>query len=830
MMWPRKGNQNMKTVLRLPRGNAKFMRYFLMLFAAFLLLATPLSSFAQDSATFTSSGASHFFDPASNDQSIIYLSELFGDMPPVLAGSGGGSLLGKLFYVLNTAIMSLGIIFVAYTFLVGILNTAGEGEMLGKNWSSIWVPIRMVGGVALLIPTTSGYCVIQTFMMWILLQGVGAADHLTNVLVDYVEGPQPVFTAAYNPATGEDDEQAWQNFDPTTSYSTSDYDSMTKVLYQNLVCQQSLYKAHSEAPGYGGNPPSPPAPCTNASDPSSIPFCTPTQGKVSYNFYGYDEDNETVDCGYVQVNTITESDLNQDAQKAYEAMQNGTLTEALLDTAVASTSAKELKPLIYAAYIGKAYDIILPSLNATAYYYVNTVPEEDKDQDTFDFVGSDFLSQIESTYGSYMSQAQNLIDNGYNKDGYLEDTRAAGWASLGSIYWLMAKSSSLMSGGDKDYTVLLLSQECNSGAKNADNYCFAPSTDLTGDTKDYFNEAGLFIESLIATRSSNNDESFEQKSQESASAAGLVMDTIVQAVANDLFAALSDEDGNPMVLSEDLGHKIVWGVETAFTLLMITSAALAVGMGTGACLNPAFLVFLSILGFMLPPFIALTMYLLAIGGVLAVAVPMIPAVVYFLAVIGWLVSVVETMVAAPIVAIGVLHPEGHPVWGKAEPAIMLIANMFLRPSLIVIGMAAGVVLSFISLQVINFGFENAMNQVLGGKGPTAIELVLFISIYVGLVVAAVNKSFTMVNHLPEACMRWIQGGEATRFGDNADAMQKVQEQAGKGEQTAGELGREMHTSGEKAASKAGDAAKEFKKQNDAAGGESKPGGGDIGGG
>lgn len=317
------------------------------------------------------------------------------------------------------------------------------------------------------------------------------------------------------------------------------------------------------------------------------------------------------------------------------------------------------------------------------------------------------------------------------------------------------------------------------------------------------------MDSLAETRNSNSNENFQETNQKLASGAGLIMDVIVQSVMDDLLRAMNDnnEGENPMVLAEDLGHEIDWGVELAFSLLMVSTMITALVVGTGSCINPYFLGFIAFCGFLLPVFITLTLYLLAIGGVLAVVVPMIPAVVYFMAVIGWLISVVETMVAAPIVAIGVLHPEGHPVWGKAEPAIMLLANMFLRPSLIVIGMAAGVVISFISLQVINFGFENIMNQVLDDKNPTAMELVVFLSTYVGLVVAAVNKSFSLVNQLPEACMRWIQGGEATRFGDISADIGKVQEQIGKGEKTAEGVGQEMHSGGEKKAAAVGDAAK-----------------------
>ena len=379
----------------------------------------------------------------------------------------------------------------------------------------------------------------------------------------------------------------------------------------------------------------------------------------------------------------------------------------------------------------------------------------------------------------------------------------------------MAKSSSSINGADKDYTVLVPNQTCTSSADNVDNYCFDdergyPTSDNSADV----DAAAGFMRNLEATRNSNNDDTFADKTQDIADGTGLFVDVMVQGIMNDLLHSMSKE-GNPMVLAENLGHNIIWGVELAFTLALVTTTALAIGLGTGACVNPGFLILAAALAFIIPMFLPLCMYLLAIGGTLAVVLPMIPATVYFLAIIGWLVSVIETMIAAPIVAIGVLHPEGHPVWGKAEPAIMLLANMFLRPSLIVIGMAAGVILSFISLQVINFGFENAMNLVLDDKKPTAMELIIFLGMYVGLVVAAVNKSFSLISHIPEKCMRWIQGGEATQFGGHEDAMGKVQEQTGKGESAAREEAGEMNSASGRAKDLTADTTKKIADGRDA---------------
>ena len=95
------------------------------------------------------------FTPPDSDLSFQYLNDMFGQVDNVLIG-GDSRLLGTLFGVFNSAILVLGGIIVLYTFFIGTLRTAHEGETLGREWSSIWIPLRTVAGISLLIPKSSG--------------------------------------------------------------------------------------------------------------------------------------------------------------------------------------------------------------------------------------------------------------------------------------------------------------------------------------------------------------------------------------------------------------------------------------------------------------------------------------------------------------------------------------------------------------------------------------------------------------------------------------------------------------------------------------------------
>ena len=123
--------------------------------------------------------------PSPADQSVIYLGYVFGVVNGVLHGTGS-QIMGKMFSQYNSAVLALAGLVVIYTTLLGVLNTAHEGEFLGKKYSSFFIPFRTVLGILLITPTDTGYSWIQVIAMWVVLQGVTAANMVWHSAVDYV--------------------------------------------------------------------------------------------------------------------------------------------------------------------------------------------------------------------------------------------------------------------------------------------------------------------------------------------------------------------------------------------------------------------------------------------------------------------------------------------------------------------------------------------------------------------------------------------------------------------------------------------------------------------
>lgn len=226
----------------------------------FLLIVTlfPLLAFADNSMTFA---------PPVTDYSVGFLANIFGMVDGVLHGTGS-QIMGSIFEVFNAAVMALGGIIVTYTMILSTMNTAHEGEMLGKKWNSIWVPVRATAGFALLVPKASGFCLLQIFVMWVVVQGIGAADKLWNAALSYLDRGGVIVQ---------------EQVDPTSALlGTSGAQNVTvgaMVILSGQVCMLGLQQIlQNTLQSYQANPPS-------ACQPNS--GVAPSAGDPDYDLYTF---------------------------------------------------------------------------------------------------------------------------------------------------------------------------------------------------------------------------------------------------------------------------------------------------------------------------------------------------------------------------------------------------------------------------------------------------------------------------------------------------------------------------------------------------------------
>lgn len=119
------------------------------------------------------------------------LKQIFGDiinnpLSPTESGAGDTAL-SQIFGVLNMSLLALGAILVSYNITAGVVQTAQDGEFLGKRFSTAWIPIRMTIGLSALVPVFKGWGAAQLFILWLGVIGAGIANLATTAIASWID-------------------------------------------------------------------------------------------------------------------------------------------------------------------------------------------------------------------------------------------------------------------------------------------------------------------------------------------------------------------------------------------------------------------------------------------------------------------------------------------------------------------------------------------------------------------------------------------------------------------------------------------------------------------
>lgn len=812
------------------------MRFILGRLSWLLLLLIPSSAIAFPWSVFNPPAVAQ-----GTDASIILLGQLFGSVDGVLHGFGS-EVVGAMFYIYNAAVMSLGGVFVIYTITVSTLNTAHQGEFLGKKWNSMFVPFRSAVGVFLLFPKASGYSMIQIFIMWVTLQGVAAGDAVWDAAVSYVKATGTILPTS-------------TNYGNLNTANTGLIPNALNIL-NNEVCMYRVQKVFNDS--HQQNFQSVyfyPADTTNASGATSSTIGSidfPGQASLDPNLGFY----QPAFCGRVKWKVIMKP--NPDGTPSSEIDQAATSASR----AAVWQMVMSLQPI--AQQIANNKDIngndTLPTdckntnppqclsgnslLSASgACPPITCLPVQPLQNSTIDFINS-----LKTTMVMMYNQQVNQINS------QLDSSTKQGWILAGSFYSKLAAFGQDTSDPTK-YSPCptdpnSLTGGCNnvpSGAlpparptalpesiSNSDwNNKIAPYMQyvlpVTGNTS----ATGSFMDATVnnnivggTNKASFTNVDFAQSG--SAVGAEVLVGMVTGGLTSVVWAFVSSmqSNGDPIMAVMSLGQALITASVVAWLVIFVVIMALAIPSGICTSMSPLYWMLQAFLLWYIPLAVAIIGAMFTAGCVMAFYVPLVPYILFLFGGMGWFLAVIESMVAGPLVALGILHPEGqHEIVGRAEPAIMLLINLFLRPSLMVMGFIGGILLSYVGMRLLNYGFEQAVDSMglTGGWGSgmaVLFSVFALVIIYTVIVMMLINKAFSLISEMPGRVMHWLSGGEQP-LGDASVDMQQIKGAVSSGASTYAQ----GQTSG--ADSLAGQAARSKKPKDKGATPEAKgdPGGG-----
>lgn len=631
------------------------------LFTTLILAIAPQALFAADfSFSYTNP----------DDRSLNYLGIIFGNMGPHFQSAPSNNMIQLLFSVFNIAVLTIGAIVVSYTIILSTINTAQEGEVMGRKWSSLWIPLRSAMGMAFLLPTTGGYSVLQVMMMTVVVYGVNAADQLWDTVIQTMNEPGGLGGKSVN----------------SDSAVTT---AMT--LYNGLLCVETFNQNTACSINVAGQT------LTDYRTTSGVMFGVPND--PTNNRYRI--------CGAVFSNPAKPANVSaSDWQLA---------NKAAIDAAL-----NILRPAAQEAMSG------------------SSTPSDP------DFMKK-AVSAIKNGIASVPTQAAQL-------DAAKQQVTKDGWIFAGSYYMTLTHTNT-----SATFPAPLAIGMNTSGLGSACVVLYAgtqvkSATYLAGSSSSTTSRDSLSIPSVTAD---SNTAQFVD-----AIAAPL------REAVEDFNETLTTNDIDPVASVANVGATILATTEDIWFGVMAAGIFLMLGGCIMSGMQPLCWVLGAIITLVVPILNIIIALLWGVGAMLGIYMPMIPYIVFTFTALGWLLLVVETIVAAPIVALGLVSPaEGH--LGKAAPAVILITNVFLRPSLMIIGLVVAITLVKAVIAMLNFGFAATINATVSGLG--VFGLIALLCLYGGTALALIHECFNIIHILPDKVIRWI-GGQAEKTGE------KVKEQ------------------------------------------------------
>ncbi|HGP1324293.1 TPA: DotA/TraY family protein [Pseudomonas aeruginosa] len=694
-----------------------------------LLLCLFLAAFFGGAAHAESSGGLNQFTPPPGDTSVDFLEEVFGSIVGTINSGGnveGGEtedVLGSMMSVFGGAVMFLGMIFIAYTTVKGAVDSAQDGEVLGRKMSDVWIPLRTAAGATLLLPLGHGYSLIQVLVLWLAIQGVGIGDAIWSQAVDQI-GRDGMLSRPLIP----------------------DSRPLAANILKFEVCAEAMNKQF-EASGRS----------TRIQAVASTRKVVNT-GEIDVDLadaipiYGGVNLVQKYDRASYQVTDYKwrandSSYLNPDVcgaltwKQSWEASEGNANTNVIKEPIMAAHAKavlqmiQDIRPTAQQIVAGQkpAPGVIDPAANA----YENSLRAAAKAAvaQTSDRAAADFLVAA--------------------KDG--------GWLFAGTWYQHVVKMNDVM-------------QSTLNGLPAADPVSIAEKE--TKETLQTYTDTMLAADEYAKHRvdSVRNTYYAETNVREPRDGEGAweyvkkMMSAPFMGAINQMTQSIAGSNLNHMSQMKSFGDVIVTSGEVMLAAMASASGAansLAAKVTVGAVFDAGAVIQLA--SGIITTFVLLLFFF---GVTLSTYVPMIPFITWTTSVVNWFVLVLESVIAAPLFAVAHIHPDGDDAVGRAGQGYMMILSLVMRPALMLFGLIGGMLLTQPLVGYINAAFMSVVAGIQADSMTGIVSFIAYVAIYVVMMTTVVHLVFSLIHWVPDNILRWIGNGstggiaDAERTGDS----------------------------------------------------------------
>jgi conjugal transfer/type IV secretion protein DotA/TraY len=788
------------------------------------------------------------FDPPPTDQSQRLLGVIFGDsIGNLYLGGAANPVLSSIMEKFNFIMVVVGTIIVSYVAVLSVINTANEGTAMGKKWSAIWIPMRSVAGMALMVPApASGYSMIQVTVMWIVLQGIGAADTLWNIALDGLANGVSATAGTVS--------------DPRLSPDDGTVKGVVQQVLNASICMQTLYQAATTQENIDNKT------WVNLNGQYIKNFSEADAGKPSisgsagnrvatmsgYSYFGVNNGviGDKQICGKLRVvGTVKEkvdfakmgadsSKISDDDMKEYALLIYNTKLKAISSMLSvlnpladgfadgqystpqfsATTGINPTNPIAapegYKLAAANAYVLAMQGLVVP----LGAIYPDANVQNLQGYTGG-VLNGITTTAnnagtilgGIATNQFTTINNNSATVKAVVDTGKKNGWISAGSFYFIFNQTltSTLFQSAIPLNDPIINDDEnnpipsCGDSNNSSDRSCYNTMFNGSGDASSLtpfrkmqdkqtiygadlnklaFNltngvkylkddKAGVDTALNFPTPGADSGSAGEIIGAFNASGAA-----VITAMGQLMHSIGGGSNSDPLLAHALFGRYIMLIVEGTFIAIIgiiIAMAVLSAAPFIGGIFAAMTTVLLGVMSWVFPAMAVMW----TMGAMLAIYAPLIPYMIFTMGALGWMLVVIEAIVAAPIIAMGVVLPSGDDL-SNLHHALTILANIFLRPMLMIFGFLLAGSLYKAVVQLIDFGMADVFKTIAIG---TLFSVIVVLFVYVTFIISVTNLCFSLIYAIPDKILRWIGGGVENT---NAD----ISEVKGAAQKSAGEVG------------------------------------------
>ncbi len=712
------------------------------------------------------------FTPTTDDYSVTQLlantfGDVTGNMFGVAATSQLANVMGTAFAYFNSAVLFFGTVILAYVTVFGIMNTANDGQVLGKRWSTGTTPARISVSAMSLIPTSSGYSIIQLVVMQIVVWGVGIADTTwTNIVSASLTKSMPnTFTAMSRDTTAVKKLAgdlllskvcAWQLNDILGAVTEGPAKTNIAAVTENSAFARSAW-TYDKTVFHFKDIATPPT--SNGAD-----IC----GSVTFEYRS----------GFNAANPIFTWGTNPGAQ----ALQGNAINSAAFTQQIASAVVMNANQAAFAV-LDSNIGLLADKINNGTY-----VPA---DADLFRQAVTGYLNTAKTNFDTaFNAQLASLNGGSPVINQFLNETTSKGWVFAGMWHRRLSQIQEAMNDARKVYptseppnfdmiraTAPQLDQGFLTAYAQAQRLAQAAIAD-GGATASAQPDTTAMGDSVGLPSLDINPGVTDVKTVWNNWTTGMGQSIIAGLVNFTMGSDASTGWHDPVLQVKSMGDWMMTGAEAmiaakTFAVIAIevgkatsetvfsNAAGRAVNFVTGA--NDGIKAWLDMAAKTVNELWSLigpsAWAMLYTGYFMAIYLPMVPYMIFTLAVVGWLIAVVESVVAAPLWMVMHMTPEGSDSFiGSQQQGYMLLLSVFFRPVLTVVGLLASLILLRPVMDFVNTGFIGSMSVMQSGTWTGIGSIMGYMLVYAFITAAIFFMVFGLPQDLSDRVLKWIGAG------------------------------------------------------------------------